>query len=66
LGYDVFKGNFIEDLSIQFKKETGPNEYLVLEKKCEGNTFKVRGLDEEGNLHFVAEGNLKKYENEHV
>lgn len=66
LGYDVFKENFIEDLSIQFKKETGPNEYLVLEKKCEGNTFKVRGLDEEGNLHFMAEGNLKKYESEQV
>ena len=62
LGYDIFKEYFIKDVSIQFKKETGPSEWLVLEKKIENDTFKVRGIDESGDIHFVVEGLLKTYE----
>ena len=61
IGYDVFKEYFVEDISIQFKKETGPNEVLVLEKYCNENIVKVRGLNEDGSIHFIAEGLLKKY-----
>ena len=61
VGYDVFKEYFVEDISIQFKKETGPNEVLVLEKYCNENIVKVRGLNEDGSIHFIAEGLLKKY-----
>lgn len=60
-GYEAFSENYIADLSIQFKKETAPGDWLLLEKKEEGDTFKVRGLDEEGQVHFMAEGLWKKY-----
>ncbi len=61
LGYDSFKDKNIGDLSIQFKKETAPNEWLNLEKKCDGDLFKVRGLDDQGEIHFICEGVWKKF-----
>lgn len=61
LGAEMFKDYFIADISVQYKKETAPNAWLSLEKKIEGDHFKVRGLDEDGQIHFVAEGLWKKY-----
>ena len=53
--------HYIADLSIQFKKETAPGEWLILEKKADGDGFKVCGVDEDGQVHFMAEGLWKKY-----
>ena len=61
LGYEAFKDQYICDLSVQFKKETAPGEWLILEKKEENDAFKVRGLDEAGQVHFMAEGLWKKF-----
>lgn len=60
LGYEAFNEWYICDLSIQYKKETAPNGVLRLEKKIDGDTFKVRGVNGE-NIHFIAEGLWKKY-----
>ena len=60
-GYEAFKNKYIADLSVQFKKETAPGDWLILEKKEENGTFKVRGLDEDGIVHFVAEGLWKEF-----
>ena len=54
------------ELIEQFKKRKLPailalNKIDLLEKKEEGDTFKVRGLDEEGQVHFMTEGLWKKY-----
>lgn len=61
LGFEKFNDYLISDISVQFKKETAPGDWLVLEKKEEEHSFKVRFIDEEGQVHFVAEGLWKKY-----
>lgn len=61
LGFEKFNDYLISDISVQFKKETAPGDWLVLEKKEEEDSFKVRFIDEEGQVHFVAEGLWKKY-----
>ena len=60
LGFEKFNDYLISDISVQFKKETAPGDWLVLEKKEEEDSFKVRFIDEEGQIHFVAEGLWKK------
>lgn len=63
LGFASFNDSFISDISVQFKKETAPGDFLLIEKKeTETETgFKVRFIDEEGLVHFMAEGLWKKY-----
>lgn len=60
LDIERFKSGYIADLAIYFKKETAPNEILTLEKKENGDFFYVRGV-QEGNVHFLVEGQWKKY-----
>lgn len=61
LGFEKFNDSFISDISVQFKKETAPGDFLLIEKKETETGFKVRFIDEEGQVHFVAEGLWKKY-----
>lgn len=60
LGYEAFQEGYICDFSIQYKKETAPNGVLRLEKKMDGDSFKIRGVNGD-NVHFMAEGLWKKY-----
>lgn len=60
LDYERFKDHFITDLSIYFKKETAPGAILTIEKKEEQDYFAVLGRIED-EVHFVVEGQWKKY-----
>lgn len=60
LDTERFKSGFIADMAIYFKKETAPGEILTLEKKEDGDLFYVRGTHE-GDIHFLVEGQWKKY-----
>ena len=60
-GHEAFKDKYIADISVQFKKETAPGHWLIIEKKETNDLFKVRFIDEEGQVHFMAEGLWKMY-----
>lgn len=55
-----FKEGYIADLSIYFKKETAPGQILTLEMKEVDDQFFVRGM-RDGQMHFMVEGQWKKY-----